>query len=151
MSTVIPQFSLLTATREEYDAAHRLSDTIRGIATDYTLEEIMTGWIAVRLENGKWDGNLYTDRKSAVRAHKSDPYLWAYVSTKMAATGMSPNEAHVFLTYNRMAYDAGFRLPDPDAVNGGKELIAPVTSTDLGSQIRRLLIAKNIPFRHPIR
>jgi hypothetical protein len=31
----------------------------------------------------------------------------------------------LFLDYNRMAYDRGFRLPDPDDKHGGQDLIMP--------------------------
>lgn len=146
MNTSLPTYSLLNASREDYDAAHRLSDIIRGLAADHTPEELFQGWIAVRLSDGNWDGNLYDSRKAAV-GHQSDPYLWAYVSTKHATTGMPPQDAHAFLTYNRLAHANGFRLPDPDAQNGGKELIMPAPREDVRSQIRRLLIAKGIPAR----
>lgn len=29
----------------------------------------------------------------------------------------------LFLKFNRDAYDAGFRLPDPDEVNGGRQVL----------------------------
>jgi hypothetical protein len=42
------------------------------------------------------------------------------------------------LAYHRGAYDAGFRLPDPDALHGGRDLIMPTTPEHLGGQLRRL-------------
>jgi hypothetical protein len=147
MSTNLPTYSLLKASREDYDAAHRLSDIMRGIAHDYTVEEIFSGYIAVRLSDGNWDGNLYDSHKAAV-SHQSDPKLWAFVSTRHAATGMSPQDAHAFLTFNRLAYANGFRLTDPDAVNGGKEFITPAPREDLRSQISRLVRASGARYSH---
>lgn len=134
-------YSLSQASREDYDAAYRLSDIMRGIANDYTLDEIFKGYIAVRLSDGNWDGNLYDSREAAVK-HQSDPSLWAFVSTRHSTTGMSPEEAYIFLTFNRAAYESGFRLADPDAKNGGKEIIMPAPREDMRSQLRRLLVAK---------
>jgi len=146
MSTSLPNFSLLTASREDYDAAHRLSDIMRGVATDYTPEELFHGWLAIRLSDGNYDGTLYDNRAAAVQ-HQSNPYHYAYVSTRHAVTGMSPQDAHAFLTYNRMAYNAGFRLPDPDHHNGGKDLIMPAPREHVGLQIRRLVIASGASYR----
>jgi hypothetical protein len=34
-----------------------------------------------------------------------------------------------------MAYEKGFRLPDPDAKDGGKDIIMPVTSEQVLDQL----------------
>jgi hypothetical protein len=130
----------LTARPESYDAAKRVSDVVNNLGTHKTFEELVNGWIAVRLSDGTWDGVLYDTRHSAV-SHQSNEFLCAYLSTRSAQSGMSIRDAHTFLAFHRAAYDAGFRLPDPDHSNGGKELIPPVTRQDIGSQVRRLIIA----------
>lgn len=130
----------LTASPESYDAAKRLSDYVNNLGTHKTHEELVNSWIAVRLSDGSWDGVLYDSRKAAV-SHQSDEFLCAYLSTRSAQSGMSVRDAHTFLAFHRAAYDAGFRLPDPDHANGGRELIPPVTRQDIGSQVRRLIVA----------
>lgn len=130
----------LNASPESYDAAKRLSDTVTNLGTHKTFEELVNGWIAVRLSDGTWDGVLYDTRHAAV-SHQSNEFLCAYLSTRSAQGGMTPRDAHTFLSFHRAAYDAGFRLPDPDHKNGGKELIIPATKQDMRSQVRRLIIA----------
>lgn len=130
----------LNASRESYDAASRLCDTVNNLGTHKTHEELVNGWIAVRLSDGSWDGVLYDSRHAAV-SHQSDEFLCAYLSTRSAQSGMTIRDAHTFLAFHRAAYDAGFRLPDPDHENGGKELIVPATKQDMRSQVRRLIIA----------
>jgi hypothetical protein len=130
----------LNASPESFDAAKRLSDTVNNLGTHKTHEELVNGWIAVRLSDGTWDGVLYDSRHSAV-SHQSNEFLCAYLSTRSAQSGMTPRDAHTFLAFHRSAYDAGFRLPDPDHKNGGKELIVPATRQDMRSQVRRLIIA----------
>lgn len=138
MSGTIEQF--LSAKPESYDAAKRLSDIVNNLGTHKTYEELVNGWIAVRLSDGTWDGVLYDSRHSAV-THQSNEFLCAYLSTRSAQSGMTVRDAHTFLAFHRAAYDAGFRLPDPDHSNGGKELIPPATRQDIRSQTRRLIVA----------
>lgn len=130
----------LNASPESYDAAKRLCDIVNNLGTHKTFEELVNGWIAVRLSDGTWDGVLYDSRHAAV-SHQSNEFLCAYLSTRSAQSGMTVRDAHTFLAFHRAAYDAGFRLPDPDHKNGGKELIVPATKQDVRSQVRRLIIA----------
>lgn len=43
---------------------------------------------------------------------------------------MNVCEAEIVLKTHRMAYDAGFRLTDPDSVSGGRDIIPHVTVKD---------------------
>lgn len=128
------------ASPASYDAAKRVSDIVNNLGTHKTFEELVNGWIALRLSDGTWDGVLYDSRHAAV-SHQSNEFLCAYLSTRSAQSGMTVRDAHTFLAFHRAAYDAGFRLPDPDHSNGGKELIVPATKQDVRSQVRRLVIA----------
>ena len=130
----------ITSSSASHDAAARLCDTVNNLGTHKTYEELVNGWIAVRLSDGTWDGVLYDTRHAAV-SHQSNEFLCAYLSTRSAQSGMTIKDAHTFLAFHRAAYDAGFRLPDPDHKNGGRELIVPATKQDVRSQVRRLIIA----------
>jgi hypothetical protein len=44
--------------------------------------------------------------------------------------GASPREMEIFLKWNRDAYDAGLRLPDPEEVNGGPDLVMTTSQYD---------------------
>lgn len=92
-------------------------------------------WVAVRLADGSSDGTLYDKKRDAVR-HQSDEKLCAYVC--IPPSGMNPCRAESFIKMSRMAYDAGFRLADPDDKHGGRELITPVMREDHARQLARL-------------
>lgn len=88
-------------------------------------------WIAVRLADGTSDGVVYDHRREAV-AHQLHESLCAYV--KINPKVMSVQEAASVLKFYRFAYDSGHRVIDPE----GPELIMPITTQELHSQIRRL-------------
>jgi hypothetical protein len=104
------------------DAAKRASDIVNSYIAFVPWEELRTKVIAIRLSDGGYDGNLYDSKREAVR-HQSDEFLCAYVFFRNLMGGASPREMEIFLKWNRDAYDAGFRLPDPMEVNGGPDLI----------------------------
>jgi hypothetical protein len=88
-------------------------------------------WVAVRLSDGGSDGVVYDHRREAV-AHQLHESLCAYV--QIHPGGMTVAEAESVLKFYRYAYDAGFRVTDPE----GPELIMPITTQELGSQVARL-------------
>lgn len=111
------------------DAARRCADIVNGYVHDRPWDELRSKWIAVSLNNGAHDGNLYDTKRDAVR-HQANEFLCAYVSFRNLPAGISPIEAERFLMWNRRAYDAGFRLPDPDAQTGGLDLFPTVEQYD---------------------
>lgn len=78
-------------------------------------------WLALRLSDGGSDGVAYDTRADAVR-HQLHESQCAYV--KIPPGGMPPEHAERFLAFHRKAYDAGFRLTDPD---DRREVIMPHT------------------------
>jgi hypothetical protein len=81
-------------------------------------------WVAVRLADGRSDGTLYDTKRDAVR-HQSDEQLCAYVCVPPG--GMTVCQAESVLAFHRRAYDAGFRLIDPDHAHGGLDHVRPLT------------------------
>lgn len=130
----------LNMSQDNYSAAKRLSDRINTLAVSHPPDMLQRGWIAVRLSDGEWDGTLYDNRRDAVR-HQSNEFLCAYISTREAMGGMDVRAAFAVLSYHRAAYDAGFRLPDPDHPTGGKQLVTPLTNQDFRGQLRQLIMA----------
>jgi hypothetical protein len=102
---------------------------------DYS--ERIRSWVAVRLSDGGSDGSLYPSKREAVR-HQSNEFNHAYFSYRGAPNGFaSVKEAAIWLEFHRQAYDAGFRLPDPDAASGGPELIMPTPNEQVMLQLDR--------------
>jgi hypothetical protein len=126
------------------DAAKRAYDVVREVVENLTWDErINYPWMALRLSDGASDGKNYDTRQAAIRAQFHEQQC-AYFCFKHAPNGFaSYKDAAIFLAYHRGAYDAGARLPDPDAMNGGRQLIMPTTSEHLLNQIGRLRHARN--------
>lgn len=82
----------------------------------------MGKWIAVRLSDGKTDGNIYDTKLQAI-GHQLHEFQCAYI--KIPPGGMVPEHGARFLEVNRKLYDKGMRIADPD-----KEAIMPFTSED---------------------
>lgn len=92
-------------------------------------------WVALRLRDGRSDDALYDSKQDAVR-HQSDEKLCAYVC--IPPNGMTECRAESFLTTMRKLYDAGWRLTDPDAKNGGPDLIPRSSIEDQTRQMSAL-------------
>lgn len=89
------------------DAGTRLSDTWNMHAAAGSFNR----WFAARLSDGGSDGVIYDTRADAVR-HQLWPEYCAYAQVR--AYPMSADEGDAFLTFHRMAYDAGLRVTDPE-------------------------------------
>jgi hypothetical protein len=111
------------------DDAKRASDIVNGYYAYVKWEELKNNWVAIRLTDGGSDGNRYLSKRDAVR-HQSDEFVCAYVSLRNCPNGISPLEMERFLAFTRGAYDAGMRLPDPDAMDGGKDPFMDVSQYD---------------------
>jgi hypothetical protein len=113
------------------DAARRAYDVIQAYVAFVDWETRIRSWVALRLADGSSDGNLYESRLEAVR-HQPDEQLCAYYGYRNSPNGFaSRKDAQLYMDYHRMAYDQGFRLPDPDDKHGGPELIMPTAQEQL--------------------
>ena len=94
-------------------------------------------WLAVNLQDGSTDGTLYDTKREAVR-HQLDEFMCAYFCFRNCLGGITPKEAMIWLDWVRKAYDAGFRMPDPDAQHGGKDVFMSVDDHDIrtGKNVR---------------
>lgn len=114
------------------EAGKRASDIVNEYRTHRTWDELSRKWIAFRLADGSYDGTLYDSKRDAVR-HQHDEFHCAYVSFANLVNGSTPREMAVFLQFNRDAYKAGMRLPDPDHQRGGAQ---PLITTAQGDYYR---------------
>lgn len=112
------------------DAAKRASDIVNSYIAFVPLDELREKWLAIRLSDGGSDGNLYDSKREAVK-HQLDEFICAYVCFRnLIAGGSKPRDMELFLRFNRDAYDAGFRLPDPDHEAGGKDVLMTTALRD---------------------
>lgn len=92
------------------DRARRCSEAVTlamlGQGTD-----VVGRWLAVRLSDGRTDGNIYDLKADAVR-HQLLPQQCAYVCIPLE--GMTPRQAAIYLSFIEQLYDAGADLADPD-------------------------------------
>jgi len=114
--------------KADFDAGKRIADAlnmyINGLRDH--LWDLRNKWMAFRLSDGTSDGVLYDSKRDAV-AHQFDEFTCMYISFRNLLGGAKQSECIRVLNFNRDAYDAGFRLPDPDDVNGGPD-VAPTTA-----------------------
>lgn len=111
------------------EAAKRASDIVNSYRAFVNWDELKTKWLAIRLSDGGHDGTLYDNKRDAVR-HQLSEYTCAYVCFRNLVGGSSPREMIRFLQFSRDAYDAGFRLPDPDDVHGGPDVLMTTGQAD---------------------
>ena len=124
------------------DDAKRASDIVNSYLSYIPFDELKNKWLAIRLSDGGYDGNLYDSKRDAVR-HQLDEFVCAYVCFRNLMGGATPKEMEIFLRFNRDAYDAGFRLPDPDGQTGGPEVLMTTAQHDFyRNQITAETVAK---------
>lgn len=117
------------------DAAKRVSDTYRlhKAALGYAAQG---RWLAVALADGLSDGVLYDCKRDAVCHQHHNEQLYAFIC--ISPGDMSACEAEAFLQVNRMLYDKGLRMTDPDHVGGGREMIHRSALEDERSLVRSI-------------
>lgn len=121
------------------DAAKRMSDIVNGIIVAQPFEVITRSWMAFQLADGESDGELYDSLPDA-RKHQVDETRCCYLTLRSSPGGMSPKEAQVFLDWHRAAYDAGFRLQDPDTPKEMQTpLVMPLPREELSRQLAKLI------------
>ena len=120
------------------DAAGRVADTwnLHLVAGRGLGLSNVGRWFAAALADGRGDGVLYDSRADAVRhQHHNEQY---YMFLRLVPSEMTVCQAASLLRTHRLAYDAGFRMTDPDARGGGYELIPALTLEDSAAQLAAL-------------
>jgi hypothetical protein len=107
------------------DAAKRMCDIINSLVTFVPLWELRHKWLAIRLNDGGYDGVMYDSREDAI-FHQLDERFCAYVCMQSMITGAKPLDCAIYLEVHRQAYDGGMRLHEPEA----PQLIMPTREYD---------------------
>jgi hypothetical protein len=123
---------------------HIHSDAAKRMADAAMLAWTAGGWdsvgkfMAFSLADGSTDNVLYPRKQDAVR--HNDEFRHCFICLHPA--GMTACEAEIMLQFHRKAYDAGFRLADPDARSGGRDLIPRISREDIRNQVTALTKGK---------
>ena len=107
------------------DAAKRMAGIINSLVVFVPLWELKTKWIAIKLQDGSYDGTLYDTREDAIR-HQLDERFCAYVCMGGMLSGAKVLDCAIYLEVHRQAYDSGMRLHEPEA----PQIIMPVSVYD---------------------
>lgn len=117
------------------DAAKRISDAANLAWVFGGWDGTVGRWMAFKLEDGSTDHAIYDTKRDAIR-HVSDELTYAFF--KLHPMGMSVCESEIMLQFTRDAVKRGFRLVDPDAQNGGPDLIPRIGSEKVNNQLYAL-------------
>lgn len=112
------------------ESGKRAADALNKHLAANPFWQIRDRFVAIRLRDGWSDGVLYDTKPDAIRHQKGDERLYAYLSFRNLIGGADAREMAHVLQFHRMTYDAGFRLPDPDAVGGGPDVIPTTARMD---------------------
>lgn len=125
------------------------SDVGKRIADQYSLHRVadphgsIGKWFAVTLHDGTSDGTLYDTKQQCIRHQKQFEMYYAYIQVTPAH--MTPKYADTFIDLHRRMYDKGIRMADPDASNGGRDVIRRLTETDQRNQTRSITVGDRPP------
>ena len=117
------------------EAGKRLAGIVNGYIAFMQPWELRNAVLAVRLQDGSTDGNVYENMRDAVR-HSDDKRCF-YFHFKGNLGGIDPREAAIVIDFHREAREAGIPQADPD---GGNRQPVPILSTyghDVYSRIHR--------------
>lgn len=124
-------------TPELLEAAKRASDLANSYLTWYPPFDIRNKWLAFKLEDGTSDGVLYDTKREAVRHQHGNEQWYAFFPFRNCLGGTNAREMAIFLLWNRDAYNNGMRMPDPDDVHGGRDVLMTAAR---GDQYRQALL-----------
>lgn len=102
--------------QELLDAAQRMRDAVNlhVMAGAFGIRDRHQCWVAIRLEDGRDDGNLYESRRDAVRHTQNKSRGWFYV--KIGADTMGEREALIVLQQARQAFATGHIFAEEEVV-----------------------------------
>jgi hypothetical protein len=123
-------------TYELEEAGKRLAGAINLLVASNNPWDLKEKVLAVKLQDGSIDGNLYDSQYDAVR--HSDPKRCFYFHFKGNLGGIDSREAAIVIQFHREAREAGIPQADPDA--GKSRQPVPIMSTyahDVYSRVQR--------------
>lgn len=132
-------------TKPHTDAAKKVCDT-------YNLHKMadprgsIGRWFACALADGETDGVLYDSKRDAVRHQHHNESRYTFL--KVGPSSMNVCEAEVMLGTARQLYEKGLRMSDPDARNGGPDVIKRLMVEDQLNMLRGVASNLVIPIKN---
>lgn len=111
---------------ELLNAAARMRDAVNlhVVAGNLGVRERHLQWVAINLDDGRSDGEVYETRRDAVRHTHLKSKAWFYV--KVGADSMGERESIIVLQQARQAYKAGVVFAEEHVITPQlSELMAP--------------------------
>jgi hypothetical protein len=96
------------------DAARRFVDDLQAILCRTVPADVWTGWVAIRLFDGRIAPNVFPSKRIAADK-QSDEKRFAYLALRTCPAGMPLKDAQCWLNLHRHMYDNSIGLIDPDA------------------------------------
>jgi hypothetical protein len=133
---------------DESDEDRGLRDAAKRASEAYNLHRVadphgsVRKWLSIKLQDGSCDGVLYDSKAEAVR-HVSDERFYAFV--QVGPWPFTEKEAAIFLKKNRLLYEKGVHMADPDHKAGGMDFIPRLTAEDEYRRLRALFIGDTAP------
>jgi hypothetical protein len=123
------------------DEGKRAADIVNGYCAFVPWDERIRSVVIIRLSDGGSDGNLYMNKRDAVRGTGGNEFQYAYFYFRNSPQGTTPKDMQLWIEYHRGLYAAGARLPDPDDMHGGPDPIIPATREQYLAQRNGLILA----------
>lgn len=120
----------------------RHSDAAKRASGEYNTHYVCGGsgaighWIAVSLQDGSSDHQLYATKREAVRHQHHNEKNFAFV--QIQPQSMPVCDAEVLLFAHRKMVESGVTLIDRDAPSGGREVIRRLAREDMRNQLRSI-------------
>jgi hypothetical protein len=113
----------------------RITDMVNQRWHDNGWDGYVNHWMSFRLSDGVSNGDLYPTKRDAVKHVDNE---LRYLFLKMHPGGINECECDIMLTFTRDAVTNGFRLADPDAKDGGRDIIPHIATEQVHSQLRQM-------------
>lgn len=117
---------------EHTDAARRCSDSVNLHVAALGFDAVKQ-WVAIKLSDGSSNGVLYPSQRAAAADHRNKPDRYFYIPIRPG--GLNVCQAESVMATNRMFYDAGFRLGDPDDRSANLSVIPRLTREEQMRQV----------------
>ena len=110
----MPQEDIDILTPELLDAGKRAHEAIMMHILFADWDDLKNQWLAISLEDGRSDGNIYDTAADAIKHQTFENQRWYVAFRGLGPAGSKPMECALMIRHWRKARDAGMRFVDPD-------------------------------------
>jgi hypothetical protein len=114
------------------DAGRRMAEIVNNVRTAADWDDVKSGWMAFKLEDGSCDGTVYDSKSDAVWYMRNKAAKYFYLSLRQCMHGLKPDEATRILAMTRVQSERGRYHPTPDDLS---DPINPITREDFTNEL----------------